>query len=144
MLKEETRLRVRYKETDQMGMVYYANYLVWFEVGRTELMRSLGMPYREFEKNNIYLPVIKVSCEYRVPARYDDEITVVTRLESLQEVRVVFTYEIRREEELLAWGSTEHAFINAAGRPVVLRKYSPFLWGRLCRAVDGDPGGKNT
>lgn len=143
MLKEETGIRVRYKDTDQMGVVYYANYLVWFEVGRTELMRRLGMPYLEFEKNNLYLPVIKASCDYKIPARYDDEITVVTWIDSLQEVRLIFSYEIRREGELLARGSTEHAFVNATGRPVVLRKHSPFLWGRLCKALDDYTGGKN-
>jgi acyl-CoA thioester hydrolase len=135
MMRDETRIRVRYKDTDQMGFVYYANYLVWFEVGRTELMRRLGMPYREFEKNRLFLPVIRVSCDYRTPARYDDEITILTRIDSIQEVRVFFNYEVRREAELLARGSTEHAFVNAEGRPVVLRKHSPFLWGRLCKAL---------
>jgi acyl-CoA thioester hydrolase len=142
MMRDESRIRVRYKDTDQMGIVYYANYLVWFEIGRTELMRRLGMPYREFEKNNLYLPVIRVSCDYKVPARYDDEIALLTWIESLQEVRVVFGYEVRREEELLARGSTEHAFVNSTGRPVVLRKHSPFLWGRLCKAMDEAHGDK--
>lgn len=136
--KNETKIRVRYKDTDQMGFAYYANYLVWFEIGRTELMRSLGMPYRDFEKNDLFLPVIKAFCEYKSPARYDDEITVVTRVEQLGEVRLVFSYEVRREDELLAWGNTEHAFINSRGRPLVLRKHSPFLWGRLCKALDDE------
>lgn len=138
MQNNETKIRVRYKDTDQMGVVYYANYLVWFEVGRTELIRNLGMSYRDFEKNEIYLPVLKVSCEYKSPARYDDEITIVTRVESLGEVRLVFSYEIRRDKELLAWGSTEHAFINTRGRPLVLRKSNPFLWGRLCKALQDE------
>jgi len=134
--KDETTVRVRYKDTDQMGVAYYANYLVWFEVGRTEMMRSLELPYREFEKSNIYLPVLKVFCEYKQPARYDDKLTVVTRLENLHSVRLVFNYEIRREDELLATGYTEHAFVNHSGRPVVLKKFSPFLWNRLCQALD--------
>jgi acyl-CoA thioester hydrolase len=136
MLKDETLLRVRYKDTDQMGMVYHANYLVWFEVGRTELMRKMGMPYLEFEKNGLFLPVIKASCEFKIPARYDDQVTVITRIESLREVRMTFQYEVRREKELLVRGSTEHAFVNSSGRPVILRKHSPFLWSRLCRAVE--------
>ena len=139
MVKDETTIRVRYKDTDQMGMVYHANYLVWFEIGRTELMRRLGMPYLECERNNLYLPVIKVSCEYKVPARYDDLVTVHTWIESLQAVRLFFGYEVRREDELLVRGGTEHAFVNGRGKPVVLRKYSPFLWGRLCRAVEEKP-----
>lgn len=136
MKKNETVVRVRYKDTDQMGVAYHANYLVWFEVGRTELMRSLGLPYREFEKSKLYLPVFKVYCEYRQPARYDDELTIVTWLELVQQVRITFNYEIRREEELLARGYTEHAFMNDNGRPVVLRKFSPFLWNRFCQALE--------
>lgn len=136
MLKNETVIRVRYKETDQMGVVYHANYLVWFEVGRTELMRKMGMPYHEFENNGLYLPVIKASCEYKIPARYDDEVTVITCIESLKDVRLTFQYEVRREKELLVRGHTEHAFVSRGGRPVILRKHSPFLWGRLCRALD--------
>ncbi|MEW5783847.1 MAG: thioesterase family protein [Bacillota bacterium] len=137
MVRDETVIRVRYKDTDQMGVVYHANYLVWFEVGRTELMRRLGMPYLEFEKNNLYLPVIKVSCDFKVPARYDDQVKVITWIENLQDVRLFFHYEIRRDKELLARGMTEHAFVNNQGHPVVLRKYSPFLWGRLYKAVEG-------
>lgn len=137
MIRNETAIRVRYKDTDQMGVVYYANYLVWFEVGRTEYFRSLGMPYGEFEKNSIYLPVTKAFCEYKIPARYDDAVTVVTRINELQEVRLSFNYEIRRGHELLALGGTEHAFVNQKGRPVVLRKHSPFLWRRMHEALAG-------
>ncbi len=139
MKKNEIKVRVRYKETDQMGVAYYANYLVWFEVGRTEMMRSLGLPYLEFEKSKIFLPVLKVFCEYKQPARYDDELTVVTRLESLQNVRLLFNYNIRRGDEHLAGGYTEHAFVNDRGHPVVLKKFSPFLWNRLCQALDRQP-----
>lgn len=127
---------MRYEETDQMGVVYYANYLVWFEVGRTEFMRRLGLTYREFEKSNLYLPVLKAYCEYKQPARYDDELSVITRLESVHNVRIIFNYEIKKAGTLLAFGYTEHAFINDAGRPVVLRKSSPFLWNRLCLALE--------
>ncbi len=134
--KDETTVRVRYKDTDQMGVAYYANYLIWFEVGRTEMMRNLELPYREFEKSNIFLPVLKAFCEYKQPARYDDQLTIVTRLESLHNVRLVFNYEIKRKDELLASGYTEHAFVNNNGRPVVLKKFSPFLWNRLCQALE--------
>lgn len=137
MTKGEIKLRVRYQETDQMGVVYYANYFVWFEVGRTEFFRKLSMPYSEFEKNSLFLPVIKAYCEYKSPARYDDEITVVTRMEELQEVRIAFQYNIFRDRELLATGTTEHAFVNQQGRPVVLRKQNPFLWRRLYDTING-------
>jgi len=136
--KNETKIRVRYQETDQMGMAYHANYLVWFEIGRTELMRSIGLPYIEFEKSSLYLPVLKAYCEYKHAARYDDLLTIITFIESLQYVRTVFNYEIRRDDKKIAGGYTEHAFINEAGRPVVLKKISPFLWNRLYKALESD------
>ncbi len=138
MKKNETKIRVRYQETDQMGMAYHANYLAWFEIGRTELMRSIGLPYIEFEKSNLYLPVLKAYCEYKHAARYDDLLTIITFIESLQYVRTVFNYEIRRDDKKIAGGYTEHAFINEAGRPVVLKKISPFLWNRLYKALESD------
>ena len=137
MKSGETLLRVRYAETDQMGVVYHANYFAWFEVGRTEYFRQLGMPYSEFEKNKLFLPVTKVFCQYKSPACYDDLLRVVTAINSLQEVRMSFKYEIFRHEqnELLAIGDTENAFVSNLGKPVVLKKYNPFLWRRLLDAT---------
>ncbi|NLA12549.1 MAG: acyl-CoA thioesterase [Firmicutes bacterium] len=139
MLITETKLRVRYKETDAMGIAYYANYLVWFEVGRTEWMRALGPSYGELERSGIFLPVIRVTCEYKLPVRYDDELTVITRIENLGVVRLTFNYEIRHGGQLVARGSTEHAFVNAKGKPAALRKMNPFLWRKLTQALEGDP-----
>jgi acyl-CoA thioester hydrolase len=117
-----SRLRVRYAETDQMGVVYYANYLVWFEVARADWLRSLGWTYREMEESGILLPVIEAQCEYRTPARYDDEIEIKTvgRLMSL--VRVAFSYEVRigTESDLVALGRTTHAATGRDGRPIRL------------------------
>ncbi len=130
-------MRVRYAETDQMGVVYHANYFAWFEVGRSEYFRQLGMPYGEFEKNQLFLPVTKAFCQYKTPACYDDLLRVVTGINNLQEVRMSFKYEIFRHENnvLLAIGETEHAFVNHLGKPVVLKKYNPFLWRRLLEAT---------
>src|SRR6201987_2314265 len=89
-------VRVRYAETDKMGVVYYANYLVWFEVGRTELLRGAGWTYREMEVEGFSLPVVEAQCAYRQPARYDDELDVRTRGTLLSPVRVEFTYEVVR------------------------------------------------
>lgn len=133
----ETFLRVRYKDTDQMGLVYYANYFVWFEVGRSEFLRSLGMSYKSLEQSEIFLPVIEAYCEYKFPARYDDELKVVAALKMLQEVRLGFQYDIFKtgeEDTLLASGETIHAFVNQKGRPLVLRKQNPFLWRLLKEA----------
>ncbi|MCR3923358.1 MAG: acyl-CoA thioesterase [Firmicutes bacterium] len=137
MKNGETLIRVRYEETDQMGVVYYANYFIWMEVGRTEYFRQIGMPYREVEKNEILLPVTKAFCQYKAPAHYDDTIRIVTNVASLQEVRIVFKYELFRgnTSDLLALGETEHAFVNMQGRPVVLKKQNPFFWKRMLEAT---------
>jgi acyl-CoA thioester hydrolase len=114
------RLRVRYAETDQMGVVYYANYLVWFEVGRTEFLRTFGWTYREMEAEGYTLPVISVACQYHRPARYDDELEVVTTGAWLSPVRLAFDYEILRGDERIVTGRTVHASLNRRGRPVRL------------------------
>src|SRR5262245_957727 len=114
-----SRIRVRYAETDQMGVVYYANYFVWFEVGRTDLLRASGWSYREMENEGFSLPVVDAQCAYRAPARYDDEIEVRTSGVLVSPVRVKFTYEIVRVDDLLmlATGATVHAALNRNGRP---------------------------
>jgi acyl-CoA thioester hydrolase len=114
-----TSLRVRYAETDQMGVVYYANYFVWFEVARAEVMRALGSTYRSLEEEGVYLPVIDAECHYRRPARYDDEIQIRATGHLLSPVRVVFDYEVfvKGEEAPLALGQTVHAATDRDGRP---------------------------
>jgi acyl-CoA thioester hydrolase len=110
---------VRYAETDQMGVVYYANYLVWFEVARTDLLRTLGWTYREMEATGVYLPVIEAHCEYRLAARYDDDLTIRTEGRLASRVRVEFSYEIvlQTSSQLAAVGRTVHAATDAGGRP---------------------------
>ena len=116
-------LRVRYAETDQMGVVYYANYLVWFEVGRTDLCRKLGFAYREMEREDgLYLIVAEARCRYKAPARYDDELEVRTCLREQRKRVLIFGYEIYRQpdEELLAEGETVHVITDKNGRPRAL------------------------
>ena len=112
-------LRVRYAETDKMGVVYYANYFVWFEVGRADLLRSLGWTYREMEHAGVGLPVIEAHCDYHRPARYDDEMEIRTRGRMLSPVRMEFSYEVVRREDqtLAASGRTVHAALDPAGKP---------------------------
>ena len=114
-----SRVRVRYAETDQMGVVYYANYYVWFEVGRTDLLRSAGGSYRDMEKDGLQLPVIESHCEYRQPAKYDDELEVRTTGSIVSPVRVKFSYELVRASDsaTLAVGHTIHAALDGSGRP---------------------------
>src|SRR5499425_1690985 len=107
----ESRLRVRYAETDQMGVVYHSNYFIWFEVGRVELLRQLGFSYREMEKEEgCYIAVADARCRYKAPAKYDDEIIIRTRMKNVRESLVHFGYEAVRANDnvLLAEGETTH------------------------------------
>lgn len=118
-----TRLRVRYAETDQMGVVYYANYMVWFEIGRTDFCREHGFAYREMEENDgLFIMVAEARCRYKAPARYDDEIEVRTALRGMRKRVLIFGYEIWRPltQELLAEGETVHVITDREGRPRVL------------------------
>jgi acyl-CoA thioester hydrolase len=114
-----SRVRVRYAETDQMGVVYHANYFVWFEVARTDLLRGAGWTYKEMEAEGLSLPVIEAHCDYKQPARYDDELEIRATGELVSPVRVAFSYEIVRagDGQSLATGRTVHATIDRAGRP---------------------------
>lgn len=114
-----TTLRVRYAETDKMGVVYYANFLVWFEVARADLLRSRGWTYREMEAAGVSLPVIEAHCEYARPARYDDEIEIRTEGQMVSPVRMRFDYTVvrRADQVVAAQGHTLHAAVDASGRP---------------------------
>jgi acyl-CoA thioester hydrolase len=111
-------VRVRYAETDKMGVAYYANYFVWFEVARADLLRSLGWSYREMEHEGVSLPVIEANCQYHKGARYDDELDVKTQGRLLSPVRMEFTYEVVRRADavLAASGRTVHAAVAPDGR----------------------------
>jgi acyl-CoA thioester hydrolase len=111
----ETRVRVRYVETDQMGVVYHANYFVWFEVGRVELLRQMGFSYRDMEElDGCGIAVIDARCRYKAPARYDDEVIVRTRLKYIRESLIQFEYELMRVSDgtLLAEGDTTHIVVD--------------------------------
>lgn len=119
-MKGETEIRARYADTDQMGVVYYSKYLEYFEVGRTELLRGLGLPYTELESDGIHLPVVECTCCYKRPARYDDVLTIVTTIGDVGRASVRMNYEIYRkgDSKLLASGFTRHASVNSNGKPV--------------------------
>jgi acyl-CoA thioester hydrolase len=114
----ESRFRVRYAETDQMGMVYYANYLVWMEVGRSDFCRERGFSYRDLEREErAFLTVAEANCRYLAPARYEDEIVVETELARVRSRVVEFSYRIKCGATLLAEGRTVHVVIGRDGRP---------------------------
>ena len=136
-----TQVRVRYAETDQMGIVYYANYLVWFEIGRVELLRALGLTYSQLEiEHQCILPVIEATCRYRAPARYDDEIQIETRPSLLRGSVLKFAYRILRkaadgaEPALLAEGETVHVVCDGA----LNRKPLPERYAEALRAMMTD------
>jgi acyl-CoA thioester hydrolase len=115
MMTAETRVRVRYAETDQMGVVYYANYLVWFEVGRVEFIRQMGLDYRSMEKEeNAMIAVVEATARYKAPARYDDELIVRTTLAGVRGSIVRFRYAVVRaaDEQLLCEGETVHLVVG--------------------------------
>ena len=106
-----------------MGVVYYANYLVWFEVARTDWLRETGSTYREMEAAGISLPVIEAHCQYRQPARYDDEIEIRTHATLISPVRIRFDYDVMREGAVLSGGYTVHAAVDTGGRPCRLPEH---------------------
>lgn len=138
-------LRVRYQETDQMGVVFHTNYLNWFEIGRTELIRSAGFDYKSIEQSGMLLPVIDLHCHYALPARYDDTLLICTRISDFTSVRLSFESEIRKVDEAsfkpafyeqqeslpgerLVTGGTKHVWVNKEWRPMRLDKGLPALY----------------
>jgi len=115
-LTNETRLRVRYAETDQMGVVYHSNHLIWFEVGRVELMRQMGFSYGDMERDDgLFIAVAEAKCRYRAPVYYDEEVVVKTRLKKVRESVIIFSYELAQASTgaLLAEGETTHVVTNS-------------------------------
>ena len=126
----ESRVKVRYAETDQMGVVYYANYFIWFEVGRSQYCNDRGFSYRDMERETgLFLIVAEASCRYKNPARYEDELIIRTRVTELTRRTLRFSYEIERlDKAAVATGETLHVLINGAGRPSSLpEKYLSLL-----------------
>lgn len=120
-----------------MGVVYYANYFVYFEVGRVELLRSLGLPYVELEKKHIFLAVFDAHCKYKAPARYDDLLVIRTWVSKIKHVRLEISYEIWRENEtqLIAQGSTTLVCLNKEGKPLLLPKEITELFNKIPNVI---------
>lgn len=151
-----TSFRVRYQESDQMGVVYHANYLNWFEIGRTEMIRELGFTYRGMEDEGVLLPVLDLDIHYNSPARYDDHVTVFTRMTNFSPLRIHYEYEVRRLNEdehslldtlvngqnglpghELVTGSTRHVWVNKDWKPARLDKCVPKLYDALRSSLLG-------
>ncbi len=117
MIQSRVEVTVRYAETDMMGIVYHANYLPWFEVARTALLREQGFPYRQLETDGYRIPVLEVAAKFVRPALYDDTLTIVATMKEKPLLRIRLEYEVFRGEELLATGHSSHAFCDLHGRP---------------------------
>ncbi|GAA0496355.1 thioesterase family protein [Salinibacillus aidingensis] len=125
----ETDIQVRYQETDQMGVVYHANYLVWFEIGRTRFLEELGFQYHEMEKEDIVSPVLDADVQFKTPVRYGEQARVKTWIDSYDGLKVVYAYEIRNgNDEVSVTGKTSHVCVKKDSfRPVSTRKKFPAL-----------------
>ncbi len=136
---QSVKITPRYSETDQMGIIYHGNYLSYFELGRTGLMKAGGYTYSQFEKDGFMLPVIEVGCTYKKPLLYDEPVRIETTVEQLKGVRVRFHYVIRRESdgEVLAEGFSAHAFVDLELRPVRYRHLPEHFRGILEDAHEG-------
>jgi acyl-CoA thioester hydrolase len=147
MADSELEIRVRYAETDQMGVAHHASYLVWFEAGRTELIRSRGRSYAQIEADGWLLVVVEARCRYVRPARYDDVLTIRTRVGALGRASLAFEYEVRRKADgdVLARGTTVHAAVDRTGRarriPEEIRR---LLGGSIARPGPGRPPGEES
>lgn len=136
MFIEETELVVRYAETDQMGIVHHSNYPIWFEAGRTEYIKKVGMTYSDIEKSGLLLPVIELKCTYRGSARYEDEIIIRTEIKKMSGVRLVFGYEAvkKSNSEVITIGETTHVWTDTNLKPVNLKKFNPEIYKLLVSA----------
>ncbi|HZK27843.1 MAG TPA: thioesterase family protein [Thermoclostridium sp.] len=124
------KLIVRYQETDQMGIVHHSVYPIWFECGRTDFIKKVGLSYGQLEKNGVMLPLRSLKCNYYYPSHYDEEIFLKTRIANLTPSRILFYYEVFKKGFLkpIATGETEHVWVNTDLKPVNMRKYRPDLF----------------
>lgn len=132
---------MRYAETDRMGIVHHSNYPIWFEAGRTDFIKSTGMSYSEIEKKGIILPLIELRCVYKGSARYEDEITVKTCIKELTYTRIVFYYEVFKNNQagFITSGETMHAWTNEDLKPINIKKHAPFIY-ELLHGLTDRPG----
>ncbi len=137
-MQTETTFTARYAETDQMGIVHHSNYTVWFEAGRTDFLKKVGTSNTSIEGNGVLLPLYGMNCQYKSPARYEDEIMVVTRLKKVSRVRLCFSYQVLNaaNHKLLATGETMHAWTDKSLKPVDAEKAVPDAYSMLSQAVN--------
>jgi acyl-CoA thioester hydrolase len=137
-MQAETRFTARYAETDQMGIIHHSNYAVWFEAGRTDFLKKAEVSNTDIEAKGILLPLYEMNCQFKSPAKYEDEIIVVTSLKQISRVRLCFSYQVLNAESqvLLATGETMHAWTDKALKPVNAEKVIPGVYSILSKAFN--------
>lgn len=132
----KTKLTVRYAETDQMGIVHHSNYPVWYEAGRTDFIKAMGMSYSDVEAQGVLLPLLELHCKYIQAARYEDIVIIETTLTKLSVVKVEFSYKVYRESDgmLLNTGSTVHGMVTKELRPIHMKKEKPEIYNTMEKA----------
>lgn len=126
-----TRIKVRYAETDQMGVVHHASYYPWYEVARTDFLEEVVASYKDIEDMGLLLPVVNSHCEHKQPAKYGDEVTITSSIKELNRVKMVLAYEIHRYDDIIATGFTTHAFVDKDFNVVNAQKHFPQVYDRL-------------
>ncbi len=140
-MASQTEITVRYAETDQMGVVHHSRYFVWMEMARTDYIRSVGMSYSDMEKAGVMIPVTGVTCKYRQPARYDDDLVVTARITRLTPARIEFEYTITRKggTDILAAGTSSHGFVDTATfKPLNFKRAMPDLYEKMAKCAEED------
>jgi acyl-CoA thioester hydrolase len=137
-MQTETKLTARYAETDQMGIVHHSNYAVWFEAGRTDFLKRLGISNTEIEAKGVILPLYEMHCKFKAPAKYEDEIIVITSLKQVSRVRLCFSYQVvnATNYKLLATGETMHAWTDKALKPINADKVISDIYSVLNQAAN--------
>ena len=140
-MPSQTEITVRYAETDCMGVVHHAVYPVWYEIARTDYIKSAGMSYAEMERAGVMLPVTGISCRYRLPAKYDDSLVITARITRLTPARIEFSYVVTKKggSAVLAEGTSSHGFVDAKTfRPLNFKKEMPDLFSKMekCASID--------
>ena len=137
MIVSETYIMVRYAETDQMGVVHHSNYAVWFEAGRTDFIRKLGLPYSRIEERGAMLPLIELKCRFKGFARYEDEIIIRTNIQEYSGTRLIFHYEIVKagSDKVITEGETMHCWADSKLKPVNLKKFMPEIYELIEKAA---------
>jgi len=132
-----SKITVRYQETDQMGIVHHSVYPVWYEVARTDFCKEMGFSYLQMEQIGIMTPIYEVHSHYKSPARYDDVLTVQTKVKRLTPYRIEFYYEIYKENQLIHYGETIHVWVDAGGfKPLNLKKNFPVVYDMLEQTIE--------